>query len=388
MDEIFHVPQAQAYFKGNYLQWDPMITTPPGLYAISVILLKCFRLQDSVFNLRAINLVFALGILVTSRSICRQSATCGDCWRAFLVALLPNLFIFYGLFYTDAGSVFFVLLAHFAMLKKWRISFFAFALLSLTFRQTNIIWTALFSISDGICREIQGDLKLLCMQRSKLSKDLFLMISLLGIFSFFVFFMNGGSIALGDKGSHSVSLHFAQFFYCTTTIFIFCFPLLIPNQWKKPSRAVICFFAVSLLVAFLAVRHGTIVHPYVLADNRHWINFIWRRFLCKEAIRFALVPLHALSITLIYENLMETRGFLWAFGYFCTCAIVLIPSPLPEPRYYIFPLVFFTLNCKIPSKGRLIIQMALFTIINSFIIGMFLYKPFLWSNGELQRRIW
>lgn len=31
MDEIFHIPQAQQYCKGNLRSWDPMITTPPGL---------------------------------------------------------------------------------------------------------------------------------------------------------------------------------------------------------------------------------------------------------------------------------------------------------------------------------------------------------------------
>lgn len=30
-DEIFHIPQAQRYCRGNFRSWDPMITTPPGL---------------------------------------------------------------------------------------------------------------------------------------------------------------------------------------------------------------------------------------------------------------------------------------------------------------------------------------------------------------------
>ena len=30
-DEPFHVPQAQAYCRGDYWAWDPKITTPPGL---------------------------------------------------------------------------------------------------------------------------------------------------------------------------------------------------------------------------------------------------------------------------------------------------------------------------------------------------------------------
>lgn len=36
MDEIFHVPQAQRYCKGDFNTWDPMITTLPGLYYASL----------------------------------------------------------------------------------------------------------------------------------------------------------------------------------------------------------------------------------------------------------------------------------------------------------------------------------------------------------------
>lgn len=33
MDEIFHIPQTQAYCRGQTAHWHPMITTPPATYA-------------------------------------------------------------------------------------------------------------------------------------------------------------------------------------------------------------------------------------------------------------------------------------------------------------------------------------------------------------------
>jgi alpha-1,2-glucosyltransferase len=39
MDEPFHVPQAQAYCRAQYLTWDPKITTPPGLYVVLSLVL-------------------------------------------------------------------------------------------------------------------------------------------------------------------------------------------------------------------------------------------------------------------------------------------------------------------------------------------------------------
>lgn len=31
-DEVFHIPQAQAYCRNEWYHWDNKITTPPGLY--------------------------------------------------------------------------------------------------------------------------------------------------------------------------------------------------------------------------------------------------------------------------------------------------------------------------------------------------------------------
>jgi alpha-1,2-glucosyltransferase len=41
-DEIFHIPQAQRYCKGHFDYYDAKLTTPPGLYIISVGFAKVF----------------------------------------------------------------------------------------------------------------------------------------------------------------------------------------------------------------------------------------------------------------------------------------------------------------------------------------------------------
>jgi alpha-1,2-glucosyltransferase len=38
MDEIFHIPQAQTYCDFKFMEWDPKITTFPGLYLFSFAL--------------------------------------------------------------------------------------------------------------------------------------------------------------------------------------------------------------------------------------------------------------------------------------------------------------------------------------------------------------
>ena len=391
MDEIFHVPQAQEYFRGNWRKWDPMITTPPGLYILSVSILKALKLSDEIFNFRLVNLLFGVGIFSVSRAICSGDPLGNE--RAFLIALLPNLFIFYGLYYTDSGSVFFVLLAHWALKRNLTFLFLLASVISLGFRQTNIIWTALFCVSDNVCRKVDGDLRILWRRKTEFTKEIGSFITLCVIFALALYF-NGGSIVLGDKASHASSLHLAQLFYCTTFIFVMSWPLLIGqllNLGINWTNLVHIVFLLSLnVVCYGSVRYGTIFHRYLVADNRHWTNFIWRRVLSEELIRNSLIPLHAFGVFILALTLKQGRGLLWTVGYLCTCGIVLIPSPLIEPRYYILPFVFFLLNVPIASKRAAFYQIFAFMAVNLFIVGYFLYCPFTWPSNpsQIQRRIW
>ena len=72
MDEIFHIPQAQNYCIGNLSHWDSKITTLPGLYIVSLMLLRICRILPfigsfldteqpcSTHFLRSTNLIFML----------------------------------------------------------------------------------------------------------------------------------------------------------------------------------------------------------------------------------------------------------------------------------------------------------------------------------------
>lgn len=387
MDEIFHFRQTLEFYKGNWQSWDPMITTPPGLYILSILYIKATNIDFNLNDLRLLNATISgVGIFLISKLIASSTKVSFPNERAFLVALLPNLFIFYGLYYTDSTSALLCLLAHYFLMEKWNFCFLCTATISLLFRQTNIIWVALFSIFDQISRESKGDFKLILKyNRYFLNRFGYSSIFLISIFGIGVH-LNGSSIALGDKTNHAASLHLAQFFYCNTTIALFCWPFLNFEAGLK-SLKVILF--VSLLACF-AIRFGTIEHPYLLLDDgRHWTNLIWNRTLKYEIVKYLLIPIHSTALVLISNALID-HGNLWVFSYFAACAIVLIPSPLIEPRYFILPLIFFILNCKITLKSRVMLQIAVFMTINVFIVGWFLYRPFVWPHlpETIQRRIW
>ncbi|CAG8840605.1 21842_t:CDS:2, partial [Racocetra persica] len=116
MDEIFHIPQAQRYCEGNYHEWDPKLTTPPGFIGLYVVfwkLLVCLHpFQDK--KTRA--------------------------FSAFVLSSFPVGWFYNFLYYTDSGSTFFVLLAYLLALKR---QFWLSAMVSgvgVFFRQTNIGW--------------------------------------------------------------------------------------------------------------------------------------------------------------------------------------------------------------------------------------------------------
>lgn len=77
MDEQFHIPQAQKYCQYEFHEWDPMITTLPGLYLVSFVLLQITAFFTrikliiicSAFWLRFTNVLFMIGNAVVLRKL-------------------------------------------------------------------------------------------------------------------------------------------------------------------------------------------------------------------------------------------------------------------------------------------------------------------------------
>ncbi|KAL9057010.1 MAG: hypothetical protein Q9162_002558 [Coniocarpon cinnabarinum] len=127
LDEIFHIPQAQRYCE-NDLQWDPKITTPPGLYILSR-LAKLLGVPCTEPGLRGLNSVLTLLIILPASFLIRASSNsfaldlekpqhqaafqkrmATDLHTAINVCLFPPLFFFTAMYYTDVSSTAVVLL--------------------------------------------------------------------------------------------------------------------------------------------------------------------------------------------------------------------------------------------------------------------------------------
>ena len=64
-------------------------------------------------------------------------------------------------------------------------------------------------------------------------------------------------------------------------------PLSYSNRY--PRKAIIC---ITMAVMLVVVRYNTIVHPFTLADNRHYMFYVFRILLRHPTIKYLAVPVY------------------------------------------------------------------------------------------------
>ncbi|QSZ32577.1 hypothetical protein DSL72_002155 [Monilinia vaccinii-corymbosi] len=171
LDEVFHIPQAQAYCRWDHGTWDPKLTTPPGLYWWSHFLsiVSGFTTCNEHF-LRITNVIALTSIMMLAwkcrtlivragvedrRDQTPRLRSADSLHTAVNIALFPPLFFFSGLYYTDVLSTCVVLYLYKQFLergerkkmeKAWKDGawFYLCGVLALCMRQTNIFWAAVF----------------------------------------------------------------------------------------------------------------------------------------------------------------------------------------------------------------------------------------------------
>ncbi|PWN51187.1 hypothetical protein IE53DRAFT_386455 [Violaceomyces palustris] len=263
----------------------------------------------------------------------------------------------------------------------------------------------------------------------------------LPIFATFLFFLRwNGGIVLGDKANHVAALHLPQLFYFVTFSTFFAWPALLatvrggsPLRLLTRSlrglfgtfpRAITTLCLLGLMLA--AIDAFTIEHPFLLADNRHYTFYLWRRVVKAHPLaKFALAPVYLLCGRLWIDALGRTQSLFWMLGFVLATCLTLVPSPLLEPRYFIVPFVIMRAHlvpyqalvdevsdCREEAKvggkmGKeeeqeeedgwmkwnhvllLMIEGLWYAAINAVTMYVFLNKPFKWPSEEgWQRFMW
>lgn len=148
-------------------------------------------------------------------------------------------------------------------------------------------------------------------------------------------------------------------------------------------------YVALLPLALAIVKFNTIIHPFTLADNRHYMFYVFRYSILRASwVRYALVPVYVLSGVLCLKTLGGAGSLPWAGDRSTACyspqqkketaaptttttrtrtgqeprppltrpptlstavlflvatTLSLVTAPLVEPRYFILPWVFWRL---------------------------------------------
>ncbi|KAI0186074.1 putative glucosyltransferase [Xylaria flabelliformis] len=142
--------------------------------------------------------------------------------------------------------------------------------------------------------------------------------------SFVAFVAWNGGVVLGDKSNHVATIHLAQLLYIWPFFAFFSAPLFIPqllnlantvyqtltfhNIFSIRTAATALVGCGTLALALLIVRFNTIIHPFTLADNRHYVFYVFRYSILKAWwIRYALAPVYVVCAWLCWGALQSTE---------------------------------------------------------------------------------
>jgi alpha-1,2-glucosyltransferase len=236
--------------------------------------------------------------------------------------------------------------------------------------------------------------------------------------------------------------------YIWPCIVFFSWPVLLPSIAKISQKRLPRLGVMLALMGLmgLAVHFNTIVHPFTLADNRHYVFYVFRILLRHPMIRYAAVPVYFACAWLVINAMGDVPGkdgsqvrhqikqdqdvdkisatvdlpedptpVSFVLVWLAATSMSLVTAPLVEPRYFIIPWLVWRMNLPIESRqednhdvskgrqqglayrvlswfisNRLWIETAWYLCVNFVTCYVFLYKGFFWPQepGKVQRFMW
>lgn len=148
------------------------------------------------------------------------------------------------------------------------------------------------------------------------------------------------------------------------------------------------YLLAAVLLLFI-IKFNTLVHPYLLADNRHYIFYIWNRFYGKyDWAKYAVIPVYIAGLSMILKSIEHnTVGFKILFVVSLLFSLCL--QRLIELRYFLIPYLILRLNVKHRSVRNVMLELVINLTVNVLTFYLFFTKEIFWHNYlEPQRIIW
>ncbi|KAG1787833.1 glycosyltransferase family 59 protein [Suillus plorans] len=407
MDEPFHVPQALAYCRGEWSTWDPKITTPPGLYMLSVLLHRVFMFKCNLNLLRLTNTLtlFALPLVLTRllgfHQRRRSPPKLTPSIEALVLSSFPIAWFFGFLYYTEVPSLVSVLCTVVAATqnKHWLAGLLG--IVSCFFRQNNVIWVLYAYAASQLMRlrfkrgndklhdppalgAGPGDFIRSIMSAPKALPELLPAFApyavVLALFGGFVIWNDG--IVLGDKSNHIPSFHVPQLYYFIAFATIIGWPAVLCGEGGPLkittgviSRMRTLMTAIISIFMGITIQHFTIHHPFLLSDNRHFTFYIWRRvFMLHAAVPYLFIPGYQACAWAWWIRVACDQSLLQTLVLPVLILPTLLPTPLLEPRYFLVPYILLRAQVVDVQPYGIFVEGLWYMVINVATTYVFLYK--------------
>jgi alpha-1,2-glucosyltransferase len=356
-------------------------------------------------------------------------------YQTLVCCLYPLHYFYTFLYYTDVASTFFTLSAWLAARRMTSRLAGLLGGLAVLMRQTNAVWVAFIAARSvieiclldfkqedsknkgkktsfsknndvGVDTNLTADVSLL-LQRAWTLR--FTLVSLLWpllsvVLAFAGFVLHNGGIVVGDKDNHVPVRHLMQPFYFV----LYSTICLAPAYWTSKAikrtvsktltsstvKSAALVFSLATITAS-AINKGTLVHPFLLADNRHYTFYLWRRVInCTPWMRYALIPAYIYGIVAINALFAGSCGKragqrpIERILFAATVAVVLIPAHLIEFRYYTIAFYALFMMSSTPSVAALVVTATGFAVCDAVTLYVFAMRPFAWGDGSIARFMW
>ncbi|CAM9337174.1 unnamed protein product [Phaeothamnion confervicola] len=245
-----------------------------------------------------------------------------------------------------------------------------------------------------------------------------LLVPLAGFAAFLAW--NGGAVVFGDKEHHVPVRHWVQPLYVLAVAVsmwgvVGADAAVAPGElhaflrfWARVGRrggsggggggggvAMVAIgtgaLAATITMVAWVVHMCTLSHPFLLADNRHYTFYVWRRWLGRSdlPLKELLAPAYLYSAWLVVSRLRRAgRTPLWLAALAAATCLVLVPAHLIEPRYFTLPVLMIHLHAPERSRANLAAAAVGAAAVNAATIYVFLFQPIAWGDGSVARFMW
>jgi alpha-1,2-glucosyltransferase len=344
VDEHDYVRQIESYRRGVFAH-DPGLDTSPS-YPMVIWGISSVLRSPTVSDLRLFTCILGLASVAAFYCCATKIDDRVALIRTFDYFLLPILFPYFFLIYTDPFAMLFLLLAVYGYLDKQYSLAGICSGLSVLIRQTHIIWVCM--LLTMIYVDTYG-FRLSWTALREHGKQCWSFVLVITGFSIFVL-MNGG-VAIGSPLYHPfLILRTENVFF---SLFIFSFLFLpfylshLPEIYRLLKHQPL-FLLAGLIVASVYLSLFTVDHPYNLSLfflRNHFLQIFTSNILLKTLL---FIPIFLAILSLAVSALgSRSQYLLYPFWL-----LALLPLWLIETRYYI-PLMALFLLFKKPEPPAL-----------------------------------